>query len=43
MQPAALQAYGSEGLGILLVSGVPDLLELRRRLLPLAQRFAVSH
>lgn len=30
------QAYGSEGLGILSVSGVPGFLELRQRLLPLA-------
>ena len=35
------QAYGPDGLGILAVSGVPGLAELRQRLLPLAQAFAV--
>ena len=36
-----IQAYGPDGLGILLVAGVPELPELRQQLLPLAQRFAV--
>ena len=35
------QAYGPDGLGILTVSGVPGFAELRQRLLPLAQAFAV--
>ncbi len=39
--PAAPQAYGPDGLGILLVAGVPRLPELRHALLPLAERFAV--
>lgn len=38
----AMQAYGPTGLGILTVSGVPGFTELRQRLLPLAQAFAVS-
>lgn len=37
-----LQGYGPNGLGIITVSGVPNFIELRRRLLPLAQQFAVS-
>ena len=37
------QAYGPEGLGILLIAGVPHLSELRHALLPLAERFAVCH
>ena len=36
------QAFGSSGLGILLVSGVPFLAEHRQQLLPLSQRFVVS-
>lgn len=40
--PSQLQAYGPAGLGILTVSGVPGFAELRQRLLPLAQAFAVS-
>ena len=36
------QAFGSNGLGILLVSGVPSLAEHRQQLLPLSQQFAVS-
>ncbi len=35
------QAFGPGGLGIIRVSGVPELKVLRGRLLPLAQRFAV--
>ena len=35
------QAFGSSGLGILLVSGVPSLAEHRQQLLPLSQQFAV--
>ncbi len=35
-------AFGSNGLGILLVSGVPSLAERRQQLLPLSQQFAVS-
>lgn len=34
------QAYGPDGLGILTVAGVPGFVELRQRLLPLAQAFA---
>lgn len=37
----SVQAYGPTGLGILTVSGVPGFAELRQRLLPLAQEFAV--
>ena len=37
-----MQAYGPDGLGILTVAGVPGFAELRQRLLPLAQAFAVS-
>ncbi len=37
-----MQAYGPDGLGILTVAGVPGFVELRQRLLPLAQAFAVS-
>ena len=36
-----LQAYGPDGLGILTVAGVPNFVELRQRLLPLSQAFAV--
>lgn len=36
------QAYGPDGLGILTIAGVPELPELRRRLLPLSARFVVS-
>lgn len=36
-----LQAFGPAGLGIIRVTGVPRVELLRRRLLPLAQRFAV--
>ena len=36
------QAFGSSGLGILLVSGVPSLAEHRQQLLPLSQQFVVS-
>lgn len=36
-----LQAYGPDGLGLLTVAGVPGFVELRQRLLPLAQAFAV--
>lgn len=36
-----LQAYGPDGLGILTVAGVPKFVELRQRLLPLSQAFAV--
>lgn len=36
------QAYGPDGLGLLTVAGVPGFVELRQRLLPLAQAFAVS-
>ena len=32
------QAYGSEGLGILSVSGIPNIVALRQRLLPLAAK-----
>lgn len=35
-------AFGFNGLGILLVSGVPSLAERRQQLLPLSQQFAVS-
>ncbi len=35
------RAFGASGLGIITVSGVPGFVELRRRLLPLASRFAV--
>lgn len=35
-----VQAYGSEGLGILTVSGVPGYPDMRQRLLPLAAKFA---
>lgn len=35
------QAFGPAGLGIIRVAGVPRVELLRRRLLPLAQRFAV--
>jgi hypothetical protein len=35
------QAYGTDGLGVLTVSGVPGFAELRRQLLPLAERIAV--
>jgi hypothetical protein len=37
-----VQAYGPEGLGALTVSGVPEYVELRKKLLPLAADFAVS-
>ena len=37
-----VQAYGPDGLGLLTVAGVPGFVELRQRLLPLAQAFAVS-
>ena len=35
------QALGPSGLGIIRIAGVPNVLQLRRRLLPLAQQFAV--
>ena len=35
------QAFGPAGLGIIRVAGVPRVELLRRRLLPLAQQFAV--
>jgi hypothetical protein len=31
-------AYGYDGLGILTVSGIPKLMELRSRLIPLARK-----
>lgn len=34
------QAYGKEGLGIMLVDGIPDLVAKRDRLLPMARTFA---
>lgn len=34
-------AYGSEGLGILVVRGVPDFVKHRATLLPLARKFAL--
>eukprot|EP00742_Colponemidia_sp_Colp-10_P002415 GILJ01002575.1.p1 GENE.GILJ01002575.1~~GILJ01002575.1.p1 ORF type:complete len:417 (-),score=45.76 GILJ01002575.1:199-1413(-) len=34
------QAYGEDGLGILVVRGIPNYLKLRENLLPLASRFA---
>lgn len=37
-----MQGYGPNGLGIITVCGVPDYQQLRQRLLPLAQDFAVS-
>jgi hypothetical protein len=34
-------AFGSDGLGLLCVRGVPGYIQARSRLLPLAQKFAV--
>lgn len=42
MLPVSLQGYGPNGLGIITISGVPNFQQLRQRLLPLAQDFAVS-
>ena len=36
-----VQAFGPEGWGIIRVASVPQVAELRMRLLPLAQQFAV--
>ena len=41
MGGGGVQAFGPEGLGIIRVAGVPNVELLRRRLLPLAQQFAV--
>jgi hypothetical protein len=37
-----MQAFGPDGLGLLTVSGIPGFCQLRERLLPLAEAFAVS-
>lgn len=42
LHAAGVQGFGLEGLGIVTVSGVPDYIQLREQLLPLAQEFAVS-
>ena len=37
-----LQGFGPGGLGILTVAGIPDILKMRKRLLMLIEKFAVS-
>jgi hypothetical protein len=36
------QGFGPDGLGALTISGIPGYVEMRQRLLPLAQQLAVS-
>ncbi len=40
LQPT--QAYGPDGLGVLVIAGIPDLREIRKSLLPLVHQLAVG-
>ena len=43
MTSILVQGFGASGLGVVTVSGVPEVLKLRKRLLLLADKFAVCN